>query len=190
MVNSHHHINLTGNDFDDLKVIIFVFKTSSIRINLISSKTKNQKHYSIKIRIKCKKSSQKRFKLPNKQFLNDLKPRNTSKGDFACPKCCLEDRKPSRFCIELLSETKNRFSTTTRNFKGRMYSPGKRKTSTPKKNIHVVKVMFCNWWNHKAVIFLELLKSYQIISGNFHRLQFIHLKKTYSFPNMRSDTSP
>lgn len=53
--------------------------------------------------------------------------------------------------------------------------PGHASTSTPKPNIHGAKVMLCIWWDQKGVIYYELLKPGETITGERYRQQLIKL---------------
>ena len=43
--------------------------------------------------------------------------------------------------------------------------------------IHGAKVMLCIWWDQKGVLYYELLKPGEIISGERYRTQLIGLKR-------------
>ena len=55
--------------------------------------------------------------------------------------------------------------------------PGQSAKSTPMPNIHGLKVMRCIWWNRKGVLYYELLKSGQTITGELYWQQLIRLKQ-------------
>jgi len=46
-----------------------------------------------------------------------------------------------------------------------------------KPNIHGAKVMLCIWWDQKGVLYYELLKWGQMITGDLYRTQLIRLKR-------------
>jgi len=48
-------------------------------------------------------------------------------------------------------------------------------TSTPRSNIHGSKIMLCIWWNQKDLVYYELLKPDNSITGDRYRLQLIRL---------------
>jgi len=50
-------------------------------------------------------------------------------------------------------------------------------TSTPRPNIHGSKIMFCIWWGQKGLVYYELLKSGDSITGDQYRLQLIRLSR-------------
>ena len=50
-------------------------------------------------------------------------------------------------------------------------------TSTPRPNIHGSKIMFCIWWDQKGLVYYELLKSGDSITGDQYQLQLIRLSR-------------
>lgn len=55
--------------------------------------------------------------------------------------------------------------------------PGEPGPSTPKQNIHGVKVMLCIWWDQKGVIYYEFLEYSKTLTGELYRSQLIRLKQ-------------
>lgn len=55
--------------------------------------------------------------------------------------------------------------------------PGEPGPSTPKPNIHGSKVMLCIWWDQRGVVYYELLKQGETITGDRYRRQLIRLKQ-------------
>ena len=55
--------------------------------------------------------------------------------------------------------------------------PGHASSSTPKRNIHGSKLMLCIWWDQLGVIYYELLKPNETITGNLYRLQLMRLSR-------------
>ena len=102
--------------------------------------------------------------------------RETLKGGFACPKCCWNATKGSRFYIGLLLLMKNR-SITTNKRKKSYVKPGQPAKSTAKPNIHGAKVMLCIWWDQKGVLYYEPLKPDETINGEGYRTQLIRLQR-------------
>jgi len=49
-------------------------------------------------------------------------------------------------------------------------------TSTPRSNIHSSKIMLCIWWDQKSLVYYELLKPDDSITGNRYR-QLIRLSR-------------
>ena len=55
--------------------------------------------------------------------------------------------------------------------------PGHASTSTARPNIHGAKVMLCIWWDHLGVVYYELLKPSETITGGRYRTQLIRLSR-------------
>lgn len=50
-------------------------------------------------------------------------------------------------------------------------------TSTPKRDIHGSKVMLCIWWDQKGVVYYELLKPGEVVTGERYREQLLSLSR-------------
>ena len=74
---------------------------------------------------------------------------------------------------------KNGSTTITLTLEGmsdaRPDGPGEPGPSTPKRNIHASKIMLCIWWDQRDIIYCELLKPSETITGD--RLQLIRLNQ-------------
>ena len=55
--------------------------------------------------------------------------------------------------------------------------PGEPGPSTPKRNIHASKIMLCIWWDQRGIIYYELLKPSETITGDRYRLQLTRLNQ-------------
>lgn len=55
--------------------------------------------------------------------------------------------------------------------------PGHASTSTAKPNIHGKKVMLCIWWDQLGVVYYELLKPSETITGKLYRTQLMRLSQ-------------
>ena len=55
--------------------------------------------------------------------------------------------------------------------------PGHASTSTAKPNNHGDKVMLCIWWNQLGVVYYELLKPSETITGDRYRTQLMRLSQ-------------
>lgn len=55
--------------------------------------------------------------------------------------------------------------------------PGEPGPSQAKRNIHCDKVMLCIWWDMKGVVYYELLKPSETITGDVYRRQLMRLKR-------------
>ena len=63
--------------------------------------------------------------------------------------------------------------------------PGHASTSTAKPNIHGSKVMLCIWWDQFGVVYYELLKPTETITGDWYRTQL--MRKTNGRNTTRHD---
>ena len=55
--------------------------------------------------------------------------------------------------------------------------PGEPAASTPKRNIHGSKLMLCIWWDMHGVVYYELLKPNETITGDLYRKQLMRLSR-------------
>lgn len=55
--------------------------------------------------------------------------------------------------------------------------PGEPSTSTAKPNIHGKKLMLCIWWDQLGVVYYELLKPSETITGALYRTQLMRLSR-------------
>jgi histone-lysine N-methyltransferase SETMAR len=54
--------------------------------------------------------------------------------------------------------------------------PGQLAPSQPKRDIHCQKVMLCIWWDEKGVVYYELLKPGETVTGDRYRMQLIKME--------------
>ena len=57
--------------------------------------------------------------------------------------------------------------------------PGHASTSTAKRNIHGKKLMLCIWWDQLGVVYYELLKPNETITGALYRTQLMRLSRVH-----------
>ena len=55
--------------------------------------------------------------------------------------------------------------------------PGHTSTSTTKPNIHRKKLLLCIWWDQLGIVYYELLKPNEIITGAVNRTQLVRLSR-------------
>ena len=55
--------------------------------------------------------------------------------------------------------------------------PGHASTLTARQNIHGAKVMLCIWWDQLGVVYYELMKPSETITGYRYRTQLMHLSR-------------
>lgn len=61
--------------------------------------------------------------------------------------------------------------------KAEWLDPGQASSSTPKRNIHGHKVLLCIWWDAKGVLYYELLKPNETVTGDRYANQLMHLSR-------------
>jgi len=66
--------------------------------------------------------------------------------------------------------------------------PGHASTSTFKPNIHEKKFMLCIWWDQLGVVYYELLKPNEIITGVLYRTQLMRLSRALTRKNAPTPT--
>jgi len=55
--------------------------------------------------------------------------------------------------------------------------PGHASTSTARLNIYGAKIMLCIWWDQLGVVYYELLKPNETITGDRYRMQLMRLSR-------------
>jgi len=63
--------------------------------------------------------------------------------------------------------------------KKKSWGPGHASTSTAKPNIHEKKLMLCIWWDQLGVVYYELLKPNETITGALYRTQLMRLSRAF-----------
>lgn len=56
-------------------------------------------------------------------------------------------------------------------------SPGQPSIATPKRNIHGQKVLLCIWWDQQGVVYYELLKPNETVTGEHYKQQLQRLSE-------------
>ena len=111
--------------------------------------------------------------------------RETLKGDFSLANSWFKGNREKVFCIGLWLKMRSGYSekwlsTITprrKNTTLRSISLPSTSTSTLRPNIHGSKIMLCIWWDQKGLVYYELLKPGDSITGNRYRLQLIRLSR-------------
>lgn len=106
----------------------------------------------------------------------ELKPRDVERR-FCMSEMLLERHKKKSFLHRIVTGDEKWIHYDNPKRKKSYVKPGQPSTSTAKPNIHGAKVMLCIWWDHKGVLYYELLKSGQTIKGDLYRTQLIRLKR-------------
>jgi len=79
---------------------------------------------------------------------------------------CLKGKDGRDFCISVMTEDEKwvHYNNLKRRKSWRL--PDHVPTSMAKPNIHSSKVMLCIWWNQLSVVYYELLKPSETITGD------------------------
>ena len=104
--------------------------------------------------------------------------RESLKGDFSLANSDSKTTEKKFFCIGLWLEKWIFYNNPK---KKKYYAkPGQSlpstSTSTPRPNIHGSKIMLCIWWDQKGLVYYELLKPGDFITGDRYQLQLIRLR--------------
>lgn len=106
----------------------------------------------------------------------ELKPRDVERRFFTCEQL-LERQKRKGFLHRIVTGDKKWIHYDNPKRKKAYVKPGQPSPSQPKRNIHGSKLMLCIWWDQKGVIYYELLKPNETITGDRYRLQLMRLSR-------------
>lgn len=106
----------------------------------------------------------------------ELKPRDVERRFFTCEQL-LERQKRKDFLHRIVTDDKKWIHFDNPKRKKSWGLPGHASTSTAKRNIHGSKLMLCIWWNHLGVIYYELLKPNETVTGDRYRTQLMRLSR-------------
>lgn len=107
---------------------------------------------------------------------HELKPRDVERRK-CMSEMLLERHKKKSFLHRIVTGDEKWIHYDNPKRKKSYVKRGERAKSTAKQNIHGFKVMLCIWWDQKGVLYYELLKPGQTITGEFYRQQLIRLKR-------------
>lgn len=107
---------------------------------------------------------------------HELKPRDVERR-LCMSEMLLERHKKKSFLHRLVTGDEKWIHYDNPKRKKSYVKRGKRAKSTPKQDIHCAKVMLCIWWDQKGVLYYELLKPGETITGGLYRTQLIRLKR-------------
>lgn len=106
----------------------------------------------------------------------ELKPRDVERRFFAC-ELLLERQKRKGFLHRIVTGDEKWIHYDNPKRKKSYGYPGHASSSTAKPNIHGAKLMLCIWWDQLGVVYYELLKSNETITGALYRTQLMRLSR-------------
>ena len=102
----------------------------------------------------------------------ELKPRDVERP-FPISEMLLERHKKKSFLHRIITGDEKWIYYDNPKRKKTYTKTGEPAKSTPKRNVHVDKVMLCIWWDQKGVLYNELLPRGQTINGPLYKTQLI-----------------
>lgn len=106
----------------------------------------------------------------------ELKPRDIERRFCMCEQL-LQRHKRKSFLHRIVTGDEKWIQYDNPKRKKSWGMPGHASTSTTKLNIHGSKLMLYFWWDQVGVIYYELLKSNETITGDRYRTQLMHLSR-------------
>lgn len=106
----------------------------------------------------------------------ELKPRNVERRFFTC-EMLLARHKRKGFLHRIVTGDEKWIHYDNPKKKKSWGPPGHASTSTAKPNIHGKKLMLCIWWDQLGVVYYELLKPNETITGALYRTQLMRLSR-------------
>ena len=107
---------------------------------------------------------------------HELKPRDVERRFMACEQL-LQRHKRKGFLHRIVTGDEKWVHYDNPRRKGTWGYPGHTSSSTAAQNIHGLKVMLCIWWDQLGVVYYELLKPNETISGDVYRRQLMRLSR-------------
>ena len=104
----------------------------------------------------------------------DLKPRDVDRRFFACEQLLQRQKRKSFLHRIVKGDEKLILCSNPKRRKSRRL-PGHASMSSARPDIHAAKVMLCIWWDQVGVIYYELLKPNETITGERYQTQSMHL---------------
>ena len=106
----------------------------------------------------------------------ELKPRDVERRFFACEQL-LQRQKRKGFSHRIVTGDEKWIHYDNPKRQKSWGLPGHASTSTARPNIHGSKLLLCIWWDQLGVIYYELLKPGETITGDRYRTQLMRLSK-------------
>jgi len=89
----------------------------------------------------------------------------------------LERQRLKEFLHRIVTEDKKWVHYDNLKCKKSWALPGRASSSTAKPNIHSSKIILCIWWDQPGVVYYELLKPSETITGDLYRKQLMRLSR-------------
>jgi len=105
-----------------------------------------------------------------------LKPRDVERRFCMCEQL-LQRHKRKSFLHRIITGDEKWIHYDNPKRKKSWGPPGHASTSTAKPNIHGAKLMLCIWWDQKGVVYYELLKPNETITGERYQQQLMQLSR-------------
>lgn len=106
----------------------------------------------------------------------ELKPRDIKRRFFTC-ELLLQRQRRKGFLHHIVTSNEKWIHYDNPKRRKSWCKPGQPLTSTAKPNIHRSKVMLCIWWDQKGMVYYELLKPGETITGDRYRQQLAELNR-------------
>lgn len=106
----------------------------------------------------------------------ELKPRDVERRFLTC-ELLLQRQKRKGFLHRIVTGDEKWIHYDNPKRRKSWGKPGHASTSSAKPNIHGSKLLLCIWWDQQGVIYYELLKPNETITGDRYRLQLMRLSR-------------
>lgn len=106
----------------------------------------------------------------------ELKPRDVERRFLTC-KLLLQRQKRKGFLHRIVTGDEKWIHYDNPKRKKSWGKPGHASTPSAKPNIHGSKLLLCIWWDQQGVIYYELLKPNETITGDRYQLQLMRLSQ-------------
>ena len=106
----------------------------------------------------------------------ELKPRDVEQRSFACEQL-LQRQNRKGFLHRIVTGDRKWVHYDNPKRRKTWGMPGHVSTSKARPNIHGAKVMLCIWWDQLGVVYYELLKSSETITGDRYQTQLMRLSR-------------
>lgn len=106
----------------------------------------------------------------------ELKPRDVERRFFTCEQL-LQRQERKGFLHRIVTGDEKWIHYDNPKRRATWGYPGHASSSTAKANIHGEKIMLCIWWDQLGVVYYELLKPNETVTGKLYRRQMMRLSR-------------